>query len=923
MKSPVHLTFDSAKGGGSSTTRGRPPPQGERLLERPRLISLISRAAGVRLVQIQAPAGYGKTSLLQQWAAQAHADGALVAWLSVDERDGEPMTFVRRVLQSLEESGQAKPQEAAAYQVMQGYLGWRAIVQELCDSFVDAQRPCYLLIDDAQCLKNTDALACLRMLLVEAPPDLRMIVSSREDVGVPLARMRALGELLEISAEDLRFLDDETQAFLEHRGSARLSSEQVHLLQERAEGWIAGIKLFSMALNLQPENSQLLQALTGERRQVADFFLEDVFSRQPRAVQDFLLRTSVFDRFCTVMCNVALGIEASQRLIDEVEDAGLFLVPLDQTRTWYRYHHLFAEFLRRQLRDQSPGEPAELCRRAAEWLTSADMHVEAFDCALKAQDPVYAAEILDAHCESIFAAGMQVEVQAMAARIPSHILALYPRLLLIISWRLIAQWRLPEARSLVGVAGSRLREMESVGAGAGELERLRFLAAHRESQIAHAVYDLPRLEETCAKAIQTSAELSADPYLLGSFCNSLQFAQREQYKLAKVDRLDAMAREQVERTGAKHGEIFIAAISGPSYMLMGKTERAETVMRAGLRIADQCAGRDDPLGSVVALSLAELHYERNEIAEAEALVRHYMPLATSAGFVDQLLAGWTTQARLQVLRGDVDAAFQTLEAAAEFGARHDLERLHIAANAQQIRLLLQLGRAKEAAGLANREGLLSHRAASVERGQHRFTTLDSAVALAACRLMAAEDRVSDALSIARSWRSFVTAAQAVRAAVDWDVLLAELLLVTGERLAAQRALSQALPKAATARLIRPILDEGEPIAGLIRQMGRTERPPEAQAERFLSELAACLEPGGAMADPCEEREDIAVLGKMSERETKILALAGAGAGNRQIGEQLGLTEGTVKWYLQQIFDKVGVRDRKQAVARARRLGLIA
>ena len=522
----------------------------------------------------------------------------------------------------------------------------------------------------------------------------------------------------------------------------------------------------------------------------------------------------------------------------------------------------------------------------------------------------------------MFAGGMQAEIQAMAGRIPSHILTLHPRLLLIISWRLIAQWRLAEAKSLVTVARTRLAEMEAAGADPGELDHLRFLAAHRESQIAHAAYDLPRLEETCAAALQHSSERSGGPYLLGSFCNSLQFAQREQFKLAKIDRLDAMAREQVERTGARHGEIFIAAVSGASYALMGKTERAENVLRTGLRLADQCAGRDDPLGSVVALTLAQLHYDRNETAEAEALVGHYMPLATSAGFVDQLLAGWTTQARLQVLRGDANAAFRSLEEAAEFAVRHDLERLRLAAKAEHLQLLLRLGHREEAVRFANRSGTLAHRAASLERGQHRYTTLDSAVALAVCRLRAAEDRVSEALGVARPWRSFVSAAQAWRAAVEWDVLVAELLLVSGERLAAQRALSQALPKAAAARLIRPILDAGEPLAGLIRQMSRAERPVEAQAERFLMELAACLEPGGVAGEDGAEPEEIAVLGKMSGRELEILTMAGAGSGNRQIGDKLGLTEGTVKWYLQQIFDKVGVRDRKQAVARARRLGLI-
>ncbi len=883
---------------------------------------MLERAAGARLAYVQAPAGYGKTSLLQQWAQRCASEGATVIWMDLDARSGDPMSFAQNLLQATEAEKHPVGEPADDLEPGQNYYGWRAIIQALCDRFSDAPRPCYLFFDDAQRLKNTEALACLRMLIAGAPAEMRVVVASREDVGIPLGRLRALGELVELYAEDLQFGEDETRAYLASSGQGVLDPDQVRLLQERAEGWIVGIKLFSMALSLEPESQRVLESFTGERRQIADFFVEDVFSRQPKALQDFLLQTSVLDSFCPGMCDAVLQTQGSRALIEQCEESGLFVLPLDQTRTWYRYHHLFAGFLRRYLQDQSPGAGPQLCRRAAEWLTQAGRYVEAFDCALRGQDPFYAAQILDEHCESMFAAGMQPAVQAMAGKIPSHILGLHPRLMLILAWRLIAQWRIAEAKSLVAVAQARLREMERSTPEASELDSLRLLAAHRQSQLSHATYDIEALEGQCLEALRNQQERVANPYLMGSLYNSLQYAQREQYKLGKVDRFDALAREEVERTGRRHGEIFVAAISGPSYMLLGRMDRAEELLASGLRTAQQLAGRDDPLGSVVALALAYLHYERNEIDEAEALVTHYMPLATSAGFVDQLVFGWITQSRLQVLQGHPDAALKSLDEAAEFASRHDLDQLRIAANTEQLRVLLRLGRPDDADRFARRRGLRAHRAASLSRGQYRYTTLDGAVALGTCRLLAAEDRLGEALGLARQWRSFVSAAQAVYAAVEWDILLAELLLLSGERLAAQRALAQALPKAAPGRMVRRFLDEGEPIAGLIRQMSLTERQPDEVSEQFLQHLAACLEPVDEPTVVKNAEEEIAICGKISSREIEILALAGAGASNRDIGDRLSLTEGTVKWYLQQIFDKIGVRNRKQSVERARRLGLI-
>lgn len=907
---------------GLSRTRLRVPRND--LIARPRLIERLAAAADARIVLLQAPAGYGKTSLMQQWADKQELAGARNIWVSLDSRDCDPMFLAHHVERALDEA-LSRAGNGPRQDITPSFYGWQALIEDVCDRLVDCEHACWLFIDDAHCLAGSSAVEGLRHLIESAPSQLRFIIGTRGDPGMPLGRIRVRHRVLELGRDDLRFEEAETRAYLDRLGGPPMESEHVVLLQQRAEGWIAGIKLFGLALALEPENRHILEGLTGERRQIADFFMEDVLARLPDDVQTFLLRASLLEEFSPTLCDVALERCDSRAMIDRCEAEGLFLQERDSRRSWYRFHHLFADFLKRQLHDSSPEVAPPIYRRAARWLAEQGNHVAAFDRAMQGQDAMLAAELLEAHCEQMFASGLQPTIQQMAERLPAHILSLYPRLMLSLAWRTAAQWRLQEARSLVSVAQQRMEELARDPANAELLQWLRLSADHRETMILHAAYQVEDLERRSSLAIQGPAYFDhRSPYLMGSFHNALQFAQREQFKLNKVERLDQCARELVKKTGNRHGEIFIAGVTGPSLLLMGQTARARVMLEEALSVAQRIAGRDDPLGAVVASALASVCYETDDLDTAQALLDQYQPLMTSAGFVEQLVTGWITRSRLQMAGQDADACLATLNEAAEFGAAYDLDRLRIGANVEQVRVLLKLGRPDDAARFARRRGLSVHQSAAPSRAQFKYTVLDSAVAHANCQLLAADDRFGEALSLAHQWRSFVNASQATLAAIEWDLLTAELQLLSGERLAAQRSLLQALRKAAPGGFVRRFIDEGEPIAGLLRQMAQSHcarDKPEDQLLQSIVERIGGVEDEEETDEGLEQERDI-ILGRINGRELEILTMAGDGMLNRQIGERLGLTEGTVKWYLQQVYDKIGVRNRKQAFVKARRLGLI-
>jgi len=901
----------------------RMPRHARGLIDRDRLMKRLQAQQDARLSVIQAPAGYGKSILMQQWAHWLTEQGTRAAWFSVEPTDLEPNAFVDCLVQAFEEASIPVEPRVKHTLTHEKYYSWQVLVKAIANHLLETRQKCVLCIDDAHHLRKSEALNCLQLLLEAAPPNFHIVMATREDIGIPLGRARALGHVFELGADDLRFLAEEAATFLETEGHANLSDQQVRRLQERTEGWIVGIKLLSLSLRDYPDQARLLEQPTGERRQIADFFAEDVLQRQSPELRDFLLRTSMLDRFCPALCDRVLQMTGSRRLLDECERTGLFIVPLDQTRTWYRYHHLFAEYLARELDDALPGERNRILLAAADWLVEAGYHIEGFEYAMRASNPLRAAEILEVSCDAMWRAGQQEVFQRLAARIPPHIQSLHPRIMLAVAWRLCMQWHVSEARNLLAVSQARLEEMELSGkCAAEELRRLKCLIQHREGQLAHATYDIETLHRKCL-ALETEIHSLNDPYILASFYNSRQFAEREQYNLARVDRLAELARAAIESADVHYNVVFQAAISGPSYLLAGRTEKALAILSHGLQIAEELAGRGAPLGAVAAIPLSQVHYERNETQLAADLLERYLP-ANTIGFVDQLVIGWSLQARLLSLSGDRAGALRVLEHGTSFAIEHDLSRLEISMAVEHVILLLRSGYPEDATKLARSTGLYKPKYAEAQHGNRGTRRLDASIANMWCRVAAANDRITDALRVARMWRGIVANANAVYELVRWDLLIAQLLLLSGDRLAAQRALSQAIAKASEPYLLRPFLDEGEPIGQLLVQIASVQNRVRDPNEPFIQQLMDAFAREFKMPASGHEQQDKAAApcGKMSSRELQILKLAATGMPNQQIGDKLGLTEGSVKWYLQQIFDKVGVRDRFLAAQRARQFGLM-
>lgn len=905
-------------------TKLDPPVEPGELIDRPRLIERLEAVAEYRLTVVQAPAGYGKTSLLSQWFSALRQSHRHAAWLSIDATDADAIELLAYVAGALGEAGVTfePPLEhgAGAY----GFTTADSLIAAISEGLEAYPQAVFVFLDDIHLLAAAP-LTCLCRLIDRSPPRVRFVLAARASPDMHIARMRARGQLLELGVKDLEFTAAEIRQFIVDAVHCTLGESELTVLQERTEGWIAGLKLASLALRKGAAPAEVLASFTGSRCSVSDFFAEEVVTSLPEEVREFLLQTSVLQRLCPALCNAVTGKDNGREMLNFVEHSGLFLLQLDDERNWYRYHHLFAEFLQRRLLDERPQGDRELHMRASRWLWDQQLEVEAIDHALRGGDPQRAAEFLEQRCQDMAYTGKLPLVAQFATRIPEEILHRSPRVMLSHAWLLTRNLRFGETRALLGIVAKRLQELESDGQlPVAELRGLRYLLLHREMTLAAAEDDAARVEQQCRHLIDAFPE-EKHPYLAGTIYAQLIYAQREQYQLGDLDKLAATAQGILARSCYSFASIALQASIGPSLFFAGRTDGARRALEQGLAEGIRCGGRNSALAALPALPMSAVLYENNELDRAEELIEGTLPRATELGFVDQLLPGYITQARIKRARGNLAAAMQTLDEAMSIAMARKLERLRLAVVAERVKFLIQAGSADQATRFARSAGI-PHSSEHLTP-KRNVTSRDELHALAWFRIALSEARTQDAVSVGKHWRSYCAAKGATRSLVGWDILLAHALFISGDLRAAQRALREATTHAATSRLLRSFIDEGPVIRTLLAKTYEAQLEVLHPADAFAGELLEIFDSAGTkkhglrVVAPRASGEGL--YGKLSVKEREILALVSSGMRNREVAQKLGMTEGSVKWYMQQVYDKIGTRRRLQAVERARQFGVIA
>ena len=793
-----------------------------------------------------------------------------------------------------------------------------AVIELLVEDLAARAGRLAVVLDDYHLIERPEIHAAVARLVAYAPPGFTLVISSREEPPLPLARMRVAGEVTEISAAELRFRTEEAEAFLNGGHRLDLAPEDVALLVARTEGWAAGLQLASLALERRTERRAFLDSFSGYDRGIVDFLTADVLLRQPGEVQAFLLSTAVLDRFDAGLCDHVTGQGNGQAMLERLDAANLFLVPLDNERRWFRYHHLFADFLRGRLERAHPGLAPVLHGRAADWHSRHGNLSDAVNHALAAGDADGAARLVEDCAMELIRQSHVPQLGEWLNRLPLAVVEARPRLGLIAAWiyfhimqprrgfrHLVAARRalvvdFSDREAAIGADRALIAEMRTLTVGV--------LSAADRSRVAR---DL---------AVRWLDGLPADqPFLRGTLGNILAFCHYSLGDMSAARVASERARGEHERARSVFGIVYADLLIGLVAKSRGQLAEAERVLRRGQALARERLGTPSYAEALVAVFLAELAYERNHLDMAETLLRDNQFIIEGTGLVVHALAGKIHLARLKSVAGDHDGALAVLDAAERLGRERLYRRLRASVLNEQVRMLIAAGDVDGARAALRRNDIDPAAGADGEIGTP--STEFEQVALA--RLLLAEGGAAPALALLDRLAIRMERQGRIRRLLQILSLRALALAALGRHGRALDTLRRALALGEPEGFMRTFVDEGRALLPLIAELAKQETG-ETVSPVFLRRLLQALggsEPHRAITAAAEPVG--VLLAALSPRELDVVRLLAAGCSNGELARRLALAPSTVKWHLRNIFDKLGVSSRTQAVIAAQQLRLLS
>lgn len=879
-----------------------------RPVPRSQIIDQIWAAAQAALVLVHGPAGFGKTTVMLQYYAQLRSRGTPTAWLTLDRADNDADRFLAYMVEALRA---VEPTLVAGPQ--QGGDGDAAVLA-LAGRLSAFRGRFVFFLDDFETIESPVIHGLVRQLIEYLPPEGQIVVGSRNLPDIGIGRLRAHGQLLEIRTAELRFSSTETAAFLRQQRGLALRNDDILRLQERTEGWPAALWLVSLALRDRADPQQFVATFDGSSASIADYLVEDVLSRQPAAWRDFLLRTSILNELSAPLSDHLLERSDSGEMLSAVVRGHLFLAPQDPEQGWYRYHPLFAGFLRAQLAQLAPRDIPRLHRRAADWWLAQGQPARAIEHALHADQPQFLLELLADHAAQILWRGRAGTLARWYA-VP-HLrtsVATDPQLAQTFAWALTLTHRYQDSLKL-------LDDVRAARA-AGALPEEPF-ATTDGVQRAFILAMTDRVHEAAAQWRDVLPRVTPDqPFSYGILGASFGYCLVAENRFDEARGFLTQARERVGEIGGSFIVSVTLCLEGAIDFAQGRLRSAVSLFRAAL-----AGGSRDVLqqtgGAVAAAFLAEALYERNELDEAERLLKLYLPMLKAAAAPDQLITSSVVLVRCAAARGlSTDELLADMEAT---GHQHGLSRLVASARLERARLALMQGRVDFArdqieAGSDPRtwaafEGLVVH-GNDVEAPFIGALRLKIRTGRAESALAPLKDAIREAQALKRQRRTH-----------KLQLLLAEALCQSGQLAQGMRRLRDALQFAASEGFVRSFADEGPELLRRVAEVRNTLTADDPLAAFAATVLAAggwdlpvaATTPAPAAIPPAAA----AASNLLSERELQVLRLLADGHRNKEIAERLFVSETTVKAHLRSINVKLATQSRTHAVAMGRQLGLV-
>lgn len=860
------------------------------LVVREQLYRDLDNALTHKLTLVAAPAGFGKTTLVSAWLTHK---GRQAAWLSLDEHDNDPLRFLHHLGAALAQVGLEVTELLEPLRQGGQALVPEGIIAGLLNCIARQQQTVVLVLDDYHVISEAAVHRAVGFLLEHLPETLCVVMTSRSDPPLALARLRANRQLLEVRAEALRFTPEETASFCREMKLA-LSHEAVTLLSTRTEGWVAGLQLAALSLQDEPDTLAFIRSFAGNHRYIMDYLVDEVFARQPRALQDFLLRTAVLERLCAPLCAAVLGnsVTENQLLLERLEADNLFVIPLDNKRYWYRYHHLFGDLLCHKLHLSYPSEVQSLRRRAASWFEQHGQYAEALRHLLIAEDMERAAALLvTVGPVTLWQRGAVATVMRWLAKLPEHVLNSYPSLLILCAW----------TKHLTGDSGAiepllKRAEAQSLPETLQvEITALRAFVARMRGELSEAA----QLAQTALTALPDDAVQLRGIVTSGLAEICLLMGDHE-----AAQPLFEVASVLCETAGSILPALFSLWRLAEVQMISARLSDAWATSERMHALAE----RSHTHVGFTEVIQGRLLCEWNDLGAAEAKLRRGIELGKQLNYPRVPMMGYATLARVLQARQQSEAAQAVLAEAAQFAAAHGvtwtwgLEPIA----PYQARVALMTGYTEPAERWIAAQGLKLTGEISLAQETAYVTLL---------RILIAKAQWADAETLLARLVAYATASRRHYRVLELSALQALLVFKQGQQARACQLITAVLERAEAEGYVRLFADEGQSMAALLRAV-QTRGERRSYLNHLLHAVAAESLPE---AEPLMVTE---LAETFNPRELAVLRLLAVRLTNKEIASELGLTVNTVKWYARGLYNKLGVHGRKSAVAKARQLGIL-
>lgn len=911
------------------TTKLFVPRPRKNLVSRPRLVERLNAGLVKKLTLISAPAGFGKTTLLSEWIPQSPR---CVTWLSLDNDDNDPVKFWAYFIKSLQELRQELG--AGAFSLLQSpeALPLNSILTNLINDIASFPDEFSIVLDDYHFIESQSIHQAVTFLIEHQPANMHFVITTRIDPPLPLARLRAKDQLIELRANDLRFTLAETAAFLNHATELSLSIDEVATLEARTEGWVAGLQIAALSMQGQKGVSKFIQTLSGSHRHIIGYLADEVLNQQPTATVNFLLQTSILDRLCGSLCDALTGRADGQTSLEYLEHANLFVIPLDDEGKWYRYHHLFAEVLRTRLQQSHDVQISELHKRASKWLELNDLVPEAISHSLAAKDFENAALLIEMVGMVQFSQPIiELSLKAWLAALPNQIIESNPKLLLVLAWQLFIQVDMPASSHAVDKAERALQQTQSQ-LPAHDAQNLRGAIAAMRA-FTNAYTRAPDPDWILKWTGSALTDLAPDEInFRGLAAAAAAAAYLKRSDLAQAEQMFALSVSAGQ--SAENVYMLSAAIFNLTLVMRMRGRWHEAIARCQEMlefIADHKAKYFSSVG-LIYLSIADLLRETNQTSKAQQFVNEgkaYIDRSTNSAYdiFCRVVMAHIEQAQLEW-----DAALGLLAEVTLLMQKQPGMWYHDLLPAMEAQIQLMRGDLAPAFRWAQmtkwEEGPLISTATTWEMvWQYEHLRLVRA------QIFIAQGRVTGDVRLLQDTLAYLERQQtaADTSGLEWFRIKLFILRALcdeclGETKQSMDLLERALLAAVSESFIRVFVDEGEPMRLLLldfrsRSKKRSNRDLDNESFRLLSYTDKLLAAFPQTA-PSKQPKPGLTPEPLSERELEILYLIASGRSNREIAEQLILAQSTVKWYINSLYGKLGAKSRTHALALARELELI-